>query len=158
MNHLCWVNHAIELGFAYETELKRKVVVKGVVRDLAAALSPSFASKAKFCPTCCRPHIGPLAGNTSVLMAITSGPSEPFKDGFRRLRNSRSAFLDAAQRTFWNKFCCTDAAGTPHCDSWASQSFRTCAKQPKCFDIPHGPTPIPTRIVRCLKCLVKQPI
>ena len=96
MNHLCWVNHAIELGFAYETELKRKVVVKGVVRDLAAALSPSFASKAKFCPTCCRPHIGPLAGNTSVLMAITSGPSEPFKDGFRPLRNPRSAFLDAA--------------------------------------------------------------
>ena len=32
MNHLCWVNHAVELGFAYETEfecdfLKRKVDV-----------------------------------------------------------------------------------------------------------------------------------
>src|SRR5271166_5437559 len=43
------------------------------------------------------------------------------------------------------------------CDSWASHSFRTCAKQPKCFDILHGATPIPTRIVRCLKCPVKQP-
>ena len=32
-------------------------------------------------------------------------PSEPFKDGLRPLRNPRSAFLDAAQRTFWNKFC-----------------------------------------------------
>ena len=84
MNHLCWVNHAIELGFAYETELKRKVVVKGVVRDLAAALSPSFASKAKFCPTRCWRTSDHSAGNTSVLMATTSGRPNRSRMGFGR--------------------------------------------------------------------------
>jgi hypothetical protein len=41
-------------------------------------------------------HIGPLGWEHISFNGDYVWPSEPFKDGFRPLRNPRSAFLDAA--------------------------------------------------------------
>jgi len=50
-------------------------------------------------------HIAPLGWEHIIFNGDYVWPSEPLKEGFRPLRNPRSAFLDAAWRTVWNRVC-----------------------------------------------------
>jgi Tn3 transposase DDE domain len=50
----------------------------------------------EFLPDTLLAHIGPLGWEHISFNGDYVWPSEPFKDGFRPLRNPRSAFLDAA--------------------------------------------------------------
>jgi len=64
--------------------------------SISATPSPSFAPKAKTLPDTLLGHISPLGWEHISFNGDYVWPSEPFKDGFRPLRNPRSAFLDAA--------------------------------------------------------------
>jgi hypothetical protein len=53
-------------------------------------------AQGEFLPDTLLAHIGPLGWEHISFNGDYVWPSEPFKDGFRPLRNPRSAFLDAA--------------------------------------------------------------
>jgi hypothetical protein len=61
-----------------------------------ATPSWSFAPKAKTLPDTLLAHVAPLGWEHISFNRGYVWPSEPFKDGFRPLRNPRFEFLDAA--------------------------------------------------------------
>ena len=75
----------------------------GEIRDrtfenqaLPGAPVAELRAQGEFLPDTLLAHIDPLGWEHISFNGDYAWPSEPFKDGFRPLRNPRSAFLDAA--------------------------------------------------------------